>query len=78
MNERMCIVTRESRPAGELIRFVVGPDGVLVPDLDAQAAGPRRLGQRRARDAVTRQSKKKAVRQRPQDRGDGAGRSGRR
>ena len=28
----------------KLIRFVRGPDGAVVPDLDAQAAGPRRLG----------------------------------
>jgi predicted RNA-binding protein YlxR (DUF448 family) len=33
MNERMCIVTRESLPADEMIRFVAGPDGSVVPDL---------------------------------------------
>lgn len=33
MNERMCIVTRETLPAGEMIRFVAGPDGSVVPDL---------------------------------------------
>ncbi len=30
--ERRCIVTRESRPARDLIRFVVSPDGAIVPD----------------------------------------------
>lgn len=33
MNERMCIVTRETLPADEMIRFVAGPDGSVVPDL---------------------------------------------
>jgi hypothetical protein len=39
MNERRCIVTRQSRPPGELIRFVAGPDGVVVPDLRARLPG---------------------------------------
>jgi predicted RNA-binding protein YlxR (DUF448 family) len=30
---RRCIVTRESQPKDELIRFVVAPDGTLTPDL---------------------------------------------
>jgi predicted RNA-binding protein YlxR (DUF448 family) len=33
MGERMCIVTRETLPADEMIRFVGGPDGSIVPDL---------------------------------------------
>lgn len=33
MNGRMCIVTRESGSAEDLIRFVAGPDGSIVPDL---------------------------------------------
>jgi predicted RNA-binding protein YlxR (DUF448 family) len=33
MNERMCIVTRETLPVDEMIRFVAGPDGSVVPDL---------------------------------------------
>jgi predicted RNA-binding protein YlxR (DUF448 family) len=37
--ERQCALTREVRPAAELIRFVVGPDDVLVPDVDARAEG---------------------------------------
>ena len=36
---RLCCVTREEKPTGDLLRFVVGPDGVLVPDLDAKAEG---------------------------------------
>jgi predicted RNA-binding protein YlxR (DUF448 family) len=37
--ERRCALTHEVKPAAELIRFVVGPDGVLVPDTDAKAEG---------------------------------------
>ncbi|MDO8360462.1 MAG: DUF448 domain-containing protein, partial [Devosia sp.] len=37
--ERRCAVTFEVKPAAELIRFVVGPDDVLVPDTDAKAEG---------------------------------------
>lgn len=36
---RECCLTRETRPAGELIRFALGPDNVLVPDVDARAPG---------------------------------------
>ncbi len=35
----MCIVTREVRDAGELIRFVVAPDGEVVPDLRRRLPG---------------------------------------
>lgn len=37
--ERRCALTHEVKPAAELIRFVVGPDEVLVPDTDAKAEG---------------------------------------
>lgn len=30
---RLCAVTRASKPPEELIRFVLGPDGAIVPDL---------------------------------------------
>lgn len=33
VNDRMCIVTRKSGDADELIRFVAGPDGAVVADL---------------------------------------------
>ena len=37
--QRRCIVTREQRPQSELIRFVVGPNGEIVPDLKAKLPG---------------------------------------
>src|SRR5262249_36686868 len=37
--ERMCIATRQGRPVDELIRFVVGPDGAVVPDLKRRLPG---------------------------------------
>jgi predicted RNA-binding protein YlxR (DUF448 family) len=37
--ERLCIVTREVRPVAEMIRFVVGPDGQVVPDLKRRLPG---------------------------------------
>src|SRR5215475_10719582 len=37
--ERLCVATREVRPVGELLRFVVGPDGSVVPDLRRRLPG---------------------------------------
>ena len=37
--ERKCIATGEVRPASDLIRFVVGPDGQIVPDLAGKLPG---------------------------------------
>jgi predicted RNA-binding protein YlxR (DUF448 family) len=37
--ERRCFVTREVQPRGGLIRFVVGPDGSVVPDIDERLPG---------------------------------------
>jgi predicted RNA-binding protein YlxR (DUF448 family) len=37
--ERQCALTREVRPVADLIRFVVSPDGEVVPDTDAKADG---------------------------------------
>ena len=37
--ERRCFVTREVQPRGGLIRFVVGPDGSIVPDVDERLPG---------------------------------------
>ena len=39
LNDRMCIVTRERGEADDLIRFVAGPDGSVVPDLKRQLPG---------------------------------------
>jgi predicted RNA-binding protein YlxR (DUF448 family) len=39
MNDRTCIVSRSQRDADELIRFVVGPDGSVVPDLKRNLPG---------------------------------------
>src|SRR3954464_12627354 len=36
---RMCAVTREVRPVDELIRFVVSPQGEIVPDLKRKLPG---------------------------------------
>ena len=36
---RMCALIRAEKPVAELIRFVLGPDDVLVPDTDAKAEG---------------------------------------
>lgn len=38
-SERLCIATRATRPVGELIRFVVGPNGEVVPDLKQKLPG---------------------------------------
>jgi predicted RNA-binding protein YlxR (DUF448 family) len=39
MNDRTCIVTRRQAEPDELIRFVVGPDSVVVPDLKRNLPG---------------------------------------
>jgi hypothetical protein len=35
----MCALTRQVRPEAELVRFVAGPDGAVVPDLRARLPG---------------------------------------
>jgi hypothetical protein len=37
--ERTCIVTRKAQPPAGMIRFVLGPDGRVVPDLRARLPG---------------------------------------
>lgn len=37
--ERTCIVTRESGPAADLMRFVLSPDGEVMPDLRHRLPG---------------------------------------
>ncbi len=39
LSERKCIVTGECHPQEELIRFVIGPEGDVVPDLESQLPG---------------------------------------
>lgn len=39
MNDRTCIVSRESGAADDMIRFVAGPDGSVVPDLKRNLPG---------------------------------------
>jgi uncharacterized protein len=36
---RLCIVTREVKPTDEMIRFVLGPDRTVVPDLKRKLPG---------------------------------------
>ncbi len=37
--ERLCVVTREVKPTDAMIRFVVAPDGGVVPDLKRKLPG---------------------------------------
>ncbi|HEV3183458.1 MAG TPA: RNA-binding protein [Xanthobacteraceae bacterium] len=37
--ERLCIVAREVKPVADMIRFVIGPDGAVVPDLKRRLPG---------------------------------------
>ena len=37
--ERRCIVTAEVLPEARLVRFVIGPDGAVVPDVEAKLPG---------------------------------------
>lgn len=39
MPERTCVVTRAVRPPSQMIRFVLGPDGAVVPDLRRRLPG---------------------------------------
>src|SRR5262245_43888733 len=37
--ERLCVATRTVKPVADLIRFVIGPDGVIVPDVKRRLPG---------------------------------------
>lgn len=50
---RRCIVTRESLPREQLLRFVIGPDGTVVPDIAGKLPG-RGLWLSARRDIVRR------------------------
>jgi predicted RNA-binding protein YlxR (DUF448 family) len=51
--QRRCIVTGEVRDRAALVRFVVGPDGAIVPDIEARLTG-RGLWLTARRDIVDR------------------------
>jgi predicted RNA-binding protein YlxR (DUF448 family) len=36
---RLCAVSRSQRPLDDLLRFVLGPDGAIVPDLGRRLPG---------------------------------------
>lgn len=55
---RRCIASGESHPTGELIRFVVGPENTLVPDVDARLPG-RGLWLRARRDMIETAAQKR-------------------
>ncbi|HZP76201.1 MAG TPA: RNA-binding protein [Pseudolabrys sp.] len=38
-SERTCALTRTQKPTGEMVRFVVGPDGKVVPDVRRKLPG---------------------------------------
>jgi len=54
----MCALTRAEKPVAELIRFVLGPDGILVPDTEAKADG-RGVWVSLSRDAVAEAVRRK-------------------
>ncbi len=58
-SERTCIVTREVKPVGEMIRFVVGPDRDVVPDLKRRIPG-RGVWVTASRTAVAEAVKRRA------------------
>ena len=62
--ERRCALTHEVKPAAELIRFVVGPDDVLVPDTDAKAEGRGvwiSVGEKQVAEAVRKKAFAKSL-----------------
>lgn len=62
--ERRCALTHEVKAAADLIRFVVGPDDVLVPDTDAKAEGRGvwiSLGEKHVAEAVRKKAFAKSL-----------------
>lgn len=55
---RRCIATGESLPTAELIRFVVGPDNAIVPDIAGRLPG-RGLWLRARRDMIETAAQKR-------------------
>jgi predicted RNA-binding protein YlxR (DUF448 family) len=56
--ERFCVVDRAVKPVSDLIRFVVAPDGAVVPDLKQHLPG-RGVWVTATRDALTDAVRKK-------------------
>jgi len=56
---RECCLTRQTKPADELLRLALAPDGTLVPDVDARAPG-RGVWITLSEAAVSQAVKKKA------------------
>ena len=56
LRTRRCIVSGEVLPEGRLVRFVAGPDGQIVPDIEAKLPG-RGLWVRAERKAVEQAAK---------------------
>src|SRR4051812_17343271 len=56
--ERRCIVTGEVLPEARLLRFVVGPEGEIVPDVAAKLPG-RGLWVRAERSAIAQAAAKR-------------------
>ena len=50
---RLCLSTGETKPVEEMIRYVVAPDGAIVPDIP-QIARARRMDERDERSAGAR------------------------
>lgn len=62
--DRQCALTREVKPVEDMIRFVVSPDGELVPDTDAKAEGRGvwiTLGAARVAEAVKKKAFEKSL-----------------
>jgi len=55
---RRCIASGESLPVGELVRFAVGPDDMIVPDVDGRLPG-RGLWLRAERDMIETAAQKR-------------------
>ena len=75
--ERRCIVTGEVLPEARLVRFVVGPENEIVPDLAAKLPG-RGIWVERRPHALERAVAQESVRQGGEGECDGRGRSARR
>lgn len=58
VSERRCIVTGDTQPKAGLIRFVVGPDGTVVPDVLEKLPG-RGMWVTASRDALDKAGKGK-------------------